>query len=128
MPALRSLVPLALACVVAACATSSPSARGGDRNVLTRAEFEDAMPATAFDAVRHARPMWLQVRGRNSFTEESQVNVYIEGVRVGGPEVLHQISAMAVERLEFYGASQAQTRFGLGNTNGVIEVIMRKGP
>jgi hypothetical protein len=42
-------------------------------------------------------------------------------------EALRSISAMEVASVRRYDAVTAQQRFGLGNVNGVVEVITRRG-
>lgn len=122
----RSSFPVLLITVVAsACATAGAATDRTSRDLLTRAEVEESQQLTAYDAVRQERPRWLRVRGPNSFTSMNPIVVYVDGMRHGGVETLQTLPTMVVELIRYYGASEAQSRFGLGHTNGAIEVTTR---
>lgn len=122
----RAVLPLLLIGVLsAACATTGARADRSGRNVLTRADLEATMQVTAFEAVRQARPNWLRVRGPNSFSSVNPIVVYVDGMRSGGLNALETIPTLAVDRIRFYSAMEAQARFGLNHTNGAIEVTTR---
>jgi hypothetical protein len=44
----------------------------------------------------------------------------------GGPEFLGQLSPLDIERIRYYGAREAQFRFGVGHTHGALGVTMRQ--
>ena len=77
---------------------------------------------SAYDAVSALRSMWLRPRGPDSFTVPSIVWVYVDGVRVGGVEVLQGIQPRLVNTLRFYDGPTATSRWGVDNGAGVIHV------
>jgi hypothetical protein len=74
------------------------------------------------------RPMWL--RGSTTAIARDQdtgVMVYLDEQRAGSLDVLRQLPASAAAALHFYTASEAQSRFGLGNLRGVIQITSARG-
>jgi hypothetical protein len=128
---MRTFVPAVLLLALTACASSSTGERTSrSRDVLTLEEIQEshADQFSAFELIRNRRPAWLRTRGSTSMSlEEDPINVYVDGIRLGGPEVLETIPAVHVEEARFYTAAQAQARFGLGNTNGAIAIVTRRG-
>ena len=124
----RLILPLFLLVVVTACASSGGAQRArSSSDTLNRADLEESMQVNAYEAIRQSRPMWLRVRGPNSFNSENPIMVYVDGVRAGGVETLQSLPVLAIERMKFYDPPEAQARFGLNHTNGAIEVVTRKG-
>lgn len=122
----RTLPPvLMIAALAAGCATTGAQPEPTGRDVLSRADVEASQQLTAYEVIRQERPSWLRVRGPNSFTSMNPIVVYVDGMRHGGLEALETIPTMVVELIRFYGASEAQSRFGLNHTNGAIEVTTR---
>lgn len=119
-----AMAMLLLACVAACASTGGGSAR--NPNVLTLAEIEAADQMTAWDLVQVERPWWLRKRGATSFSQETPVLVYMHGNRLGGPEQLEQISTIDIREMRYFGAAEAQARFGLGNVSGAIEIFTRR--
>jgi hypothetical protein len=85
-----------------------------------------------YDVVQRLHPDWLlkrtsatlgTVTGRTSSTD-LDVQVFIGTQRAGNTDVLKQLPIDGIESLRYYSASEAQGRFGNGNMNGVIQIIM----
>lgn len=126
----KPFLPLVVLAVVAlgasACvSTGGSSSDRGRSDLLIRAQIEESTQSNAFDLVRQERPGWLRIRGPNSINHNQPLAIYLDGVRLGGPETLTTIPIMAVERMQYLGASEAQTRYGLNNTQGAIAVTTR---
>ncbi|HSH46459.1 MAG TPA: hypothetical protein VK966_11510 [Longimicrobiales bacterium] len=117
---------LALTLALAGCATAGGGGVTQDRDTLTRAQIEAAGQSTALDVIRSERPQWLRERGRHSITNQSDVAVYLDGTRLGGPGSLSGIAAMDIERMRYHSASEAQLKWGTGHVHGAIEVITRR--
>ncbi len=114
--------------VFAACASNPGSdSPGRQRDVITAEEIAQLNVATAFDIVRQLRPEYLRSRGTMSLREggSEYAVVYMNGMRLGGPEQLHQIRASDVQTIRYINASDATTRWGTGHTGGVIEVTVK---
>lgn len=127
----RTFIPMLLLLpLTAACASSGSSgtrSAGRDRDTLTAEEIAEANVGTAYEAVRQLRPEFLRTRGTMSMrdaTNEYAV-VYINGIRMGGPEQLNNVRAGDVSVIRYINASDATTRWGTGHAGGVIEVVVK---
>lgn len=114
------------ALALTACAAASSESPRFSPDRITRAEIEEAGPSSAYDLVQKLRPLWLRNRGSTSFTQESDVVVYVDGTRSGGRDELRAIITDTVESLEYYDARRATSRFGPGHVDGAILVRMRR--
>ncbi|MGD8321007.1 MAG: hypothetical protein PVJ02_11140 [Gemmatimonadota bacterium] len=112
--------------VLAACApAASPGAARPSANLITRAEIDEAGPSSAYDLVQKLRPIWLRKRGNTSLSQDTDVVVYLDGVRMGNREALRDISTTDIRSLEFMDARRATARFGEGHVAGAILVRTR---
>jgi hypothetical protein len=132
--------------VLAGCSGRSPETGPGNQrqaNLLTTEEIRQAQPGqNAFDAIRALRPNWLQPRGAQTLgspvqTEQPGVRgmtrgevpimVYVDGTRAGTTDILRQILASDVLRMQFLGGTEAAARFGTDHSRGAILVTTRRG-
>jgi hypothetical protein len=87
-----------------------------------------------YDVVHRLHPEWLNQRtaamvGSLNSAAPAQpidVQVFIDSQHIGTSETLKQLTISTAMSLKYYTAAEAQTRFGAGNLNGVIQVIMTK--
>jgi hypothetical protein len=112
--------------VLAGCAAAGPGRQVADRAELTREEIAETSYTNTFDLVHSVRPHWLRIRGRTSFRTEPEIWIYVDGVRVGGPDFLRQLVPGDVENIRYYDAREAQFRFGVGHTHGALSVTLRR--
>jgi hypothetical protein len=118
-----------LLCWTASCASTGGAQKSTNSDALiTRDDIENSHQPTLYDVVRALRPNWLRspptaVRAEANYT----INVYLDSQRAGGVEVLQQMPSTSASSIRFYGASEAQSRFGLGNLGGVIQVVSSRG-
>lgn len=115
---------LVLALALGACAAKAPGSPRPNPNLITRAEIEQEGPSSAYDLVQKLRPTWLLERNR-SFSQATQVVVYLDGTRLGGPDELRNLSTTDLEKLEYLDERRATARFGAGHVNGAILVTTR---
>lgn len=108
-----------------ACAAGNSSGTRMNPNLITRAEIDDAGPSTVYDLIQKLRPVWLRERGAVSFTDETDLAVYLDRSRMGGRDELRTIYTQNVETLEFLDARRATNRFGSGHVNGAILIRTR---
>jgi hypothetical protein len=119
---------LALLLFSGACASSDSTVGERARHQSNLITSEDLLRINAndtYEAVRQLRPVWLQKRGTSSISEfvaDGDIYVYIDRVRLGGPESLRQINPLSVTRIEYLGPALANNRFGMGHHHGVILV------
>lgn len=123
----RLVLSVLLIALLGGCTATGYRSSRSSQDLLTRADLEASLQVDAYEAIRQARPNWLRTRGPNSIYANNPIMVYVDGLRSGGVEALQGIPVMAVERMRYYDATEAQARFGLNHTNGAIEVITRRG-
>lgn len=122
---MRALI-MSVVVLTAACAASAGGERSASsRDVLTLEEIQGSSRTEAEGLIRALRPHWFRVRGRVNFSGAIPIMVYVNGVRMGGIEVLPSISTDVIEEIRYYGASEAQTRFGMNNLQGAIAIRTR---
>lgn len=100
------------------------------QNVLTQEEIRSANHTNVYDVVAALRSNWINQRGSISFSNPNagQVQVFMYGQRVGGPEFLRQLNVNDVTSLAFLNPSEAAARFGLQSGSGpaiVVEAALR---
>jgi hypothetical protein len=138
----RMIITLALAGLLAACATGQTDHTGhtghtgriagedagvGVRGDLFGAEIDSRAFDNAYEIVRSLRPAWLHGRGAHSVASlHDRAVVYVDGIRAGGLEHLEQIRASSVASMRYLSAADATTRFGTGHAGGVIMVTTRQ--
>ncbi|HXT14594.1 MAG TPA: hypothetical protein VN706_03140 [Gemmatimonadaceae bacterium] len=105
-----------------------------DRNTILAEDMHDLTVTNLYDAVQRLHPEWLNPRNsssigrRSGLTNEASndIQVYIDTQRAGNTDMLKSMALSTAVALKFYSASEAQARFGTGNLNGVIQVVMTK--
>jgi len=131
---LLSLVALAAVTITAACASgsgggSSSSAPRTDAYVITAAEIAHIGATDAYEAVEKLRPNFLRERGQTSLMDPAATdvapNVYLNDTRMGDISTLHDIPTDNIVTIKYWNDKESQTRFGVGNVSGVIQVTTR---
>lgn len=104
-----------------ACATGGAPSQGSSRNadLITAEELRSVASFTAYDAVRRLRPAWFRYRGG------SPPVVFVDGVRMGGPDVLHDYRATQFVEMRHRSGPDATTLYGTGVGGGTIELRTR---
>jgi hypothetical protein len=122
---MRAFLLLLLLAPLTGCATAgSPAAGGGSDRPITLETIQQSSYSNAFQLVQTERPGWLRPRGRSSVEANTGVRVYVNGMLRGGVRSLRQMPISEVREIRYYGSHDATTRFGTGNPQGAIEVIM----
>jgi hypothetical protein len=127
MRAIAILVQLLVVMGGAACATGKApeqreraGARRSDR--ISRDEIAARSWTDAYEVVATLRPNWLVDRGRDSFGTGTVIQVVMNGVRMGGVTSLRRLPAADVEHFQYFDATSATTRWGVGFGKGAIEL------
>lgn len=112
-----------------ACASSPPNGtdahdQGGAR-LITRAEIERSQWSNTYDLVRNLRPRWVETRGVDSFENPGEVQVYVDGMRLGPVDMLKTLSTSGIYYLEWVDPITAAGRWGLDHGQGVISISYR---
>ena len=99
-----------------------PAAR--NPNLIAREEIEATTALDAYALVQESRPTWLHSRGTVSIRDPGAgtVQVYLNRTQLGDVNRLREIQLSEIRELRFYGAAEAQLRYGPGHAGGVIEV------
>jgi hypothetical protein len=123
----RGTVMLLLAMLVSACSSTPIPERAerGGRAVLTHTEIHATNLADAFAVVQSLRPQWLRTPGANSFGASDQVQVYLDGNRMGGIDQLRQIATRSIMSMQYLTGLEAAQRWGLNHGAGAIVVSTR---
>lgn len=121
--ALSYFVVLALSLTVG-CAASLPGTGQArpEHTLITREQIEDPRFSSAYDVVRALRSNWLNARGTASLRFKTEVQVYLDGVHLGGVQALQGISTPAIQYIRYFNGTDATTRWGIGHGRGVIFV------
>jgi len=119
---------LAALVLLTGCATAAPQPSVRPKARLINSDQIRANHATdAFDLIRALRPWWLQRRGQQRLFLDGEIVVYLDHVRIGGPEALRSVQLSGVESIEYLDAVTATQRWGTGHAHGAIRVIQRRG-
>lgn len=120
----RTAVTVALLLALGACVSNprTSAADRRDRNLITAEQIRDGHFQNAYEAVQALRSNWLTPRGPDSFNTPSQIEVYYDATHLGQVETLRSIVASNIVFIRWYDGTQAQQRFGVGHSGGVIHV------
>ena len=122
-PALASVLLLS-------CARPTVAPRGAyDAQTITEQEIVASNAINAYEAIQRLRSNFLTYRGETSFylnRSKSMPTVYVDEQKYGEITVLENIPAQQVASIHLYRAWEATTKYGTGNTAGVIAVTTRR--
>jgi outer membrane cobalamin receptor len=121
----RTVLTLVLAACTHPVSKETGPSQPGD--VLTEAEIAQSQAVTAYDAVQKLRANFLSNRGKTTILGDTSPLpvVYLDGIEYGPMASLRNIPASQVSSIRMYRAWEATTKFGMGKTAGVIEVITK---
>ena len=119
----RLCLAAGVAVIVTSCAGRGASTGPGvDRNLLVQDQFADRGFHTAYDVIESLRSNWLVSRGPNSFQAATEVQVYLDGVRMGGVQTLRTIDVRPLTYIRYFDGIAATARWGLDHGAGAIYV------
>lgn len=126
------LLPVLILAMSFGCA-STGSGPGEIRRsqILTQEEISSSgVSGNAFDVVTRLRPNFLASRGPTTLGNAQSTglypNIYLDGIPYGDINTLRNIDASVIAEIRLYQAGEAQTKFGMGNNNGVIAITTRR--
>lgn len=126
------LLPAVIVAISLGCAAASSSGSTGERRsqIITQQEINAAgMSGNAFEVISRLRPNFLVSRGQTTVSGDQSLaypNVYLDGVAFGDINTLRNLDAAQIAEIRLYQAWEAQTKFGLGNSGGVIAITTRR--
>jgi hypothetical protein len=118
------LLPASFLIASLGCHVQQIAPRDAER--LTQDEMLREHFTNVYDAVASLRSAWLTVRGTDSFQQTSQVWVYFDENRLGGVEEMRSVTVNSVASLRHYNGVDATTRWGVGHSAGVIQILSHK--
>lgn len=127
MRAIAIVLSLSVVSSTLGCAAGKPpsqieraGARRSDR--ISRDEITTRAWTDAYEVVATLRPQWLVDRGRDSFGSGTIIQIVMNGARLGGVTALRRIASADVEHFQWYDATAATARWGVGFGKGAIEI------
>lgn len=114
-----------------------------NRDVILADEIRRSRAKDAYELISNLRKEWLVPRGTNSWTETTggtiretegrnfvidieegrdMIVVYIDDIRIGGPEDMRDIALDGITKAEFIDARRATYLYGAGHAHGVIRL------
>lgn len=132
---LTSALVVVFTLATSSLATSCARPRGNDipgarsTDVIYLDEIQGAKAQNALDAVRRLRPRFLQSRGQTSLLARRDENpvVYLDNRRYGDIESLRMIPTEGIFEIRYLSPNQAQQRWGMNHSAGVIHVTSMSG-
>lgn len=121
--ATRWLLPLTL--LALACATAPRRAETVPHTMwapITEAELTGTEISNAYEAVRLLRPRWLRPRMPTGAGHGLPL-VYAHNMPSGSIYELRLFPIAGIREIRYVNARDATTRWGMGHSNGVIELI-----
>jgi hypothetical protein len=122
------ITAVAIAALALGCASAPSSGTAGrSRNTITAEEIHSVNRTSLYDVVQALRPEFLRGRGQQTLGNASstEVVVYLDGVRAGGPEMLQRLTPDSAIEIRYLDARDATTLYGTGHTSGAILVKTR---
>jgi hypothetical protein len=123
---LQFAAPVVAVVVLLSCAPQVNTRLSPQRSFTSFSETQISAvrPITAYDAVLRLRPTALNPAGGFFF----EPLVYLDGLRLGGPDELNRISAIDLIGIEFLTPIEASAKFGpTGRNGGAILLTSRIG-
>jgi hypothetical protein len=114
---------LSLVLVLGGCASAGAGGvPQGRSDLLVEDQIRGQAYSTVYDVIAALRPNWLRTRGADSFSAPTQIQVYVDNMRVGGIGTLQQIPTVSAYYVQWYDGLEASARWGLGHGAGAIYV------
>jgi hypothetical protein len=117
------MLAVLIAAAMGACATAGPDPHSSAQRssaVISAEEIRASTATNAYELVESLRPGWLHARGVQSLQGEGPLAVYLNQIRVGGPEELRSMPLTGLTSVRYLDARTATQRWGTGHPHGAI--------
>lgn len=123
---------LLLATLLAPIACAARTDGSGERaDLITREELEKhGRYSNLYDVIAVLRPRWLRPQGGGDtfMGAPGQVQVHMDGARMGGVSVLRSLAPVGVTSISWLSPHDAAARYGSGHSHGAIIISTRPVP
>lgn len=117
-----------VACSTSGQSTDTSGDESASQNRIVVTELSAPVAGmTAYDIVNQYKSNWLHNPGTQSIQNDPKIQVYVNnhGSPAGTVSALKRIRALNVASIEYLSPTEAQFRFGMGNSVGAIVVHMK---
>ena len=106
------------------CSTSGATGARPRKNsaVISTEELRSSPHPSLLAMIRADRPNWLRATQTSIRGGPASVTVYQDNFRLGGVELLEMFRPGTLYSVQFYTASEAEGRYGVGHEGGVIHI------
>ena len=121
-------ISMSAALMVGACAPKASYRSFAPRmttDAITLAEMESSGVSDPYEAVTLLRPNWLRPKVRLGTRGDRNgiPTVYAQSMRLGTIHELASLRVEGIQEIRYVNPIDATTRWGMGHTSGVIELI-----
>lgn len=103
--------------------TAAQIAKSGAKSGWDALRF--TMRSISMKETRDGRPARIERRGNSSIYLDDQVQVFLDGLRIFAYQVLDDMPASDIDRIEVLRGVDATTRYGTNAADGVIVIYTR---
>lgn len=113
-----------LVLIALGCSTSGAGVARPRRNsaVISTEELRASPHPSLLAMIRADRPHWLRTMQITIGGSPAAVTVYQDNFRLGGIELLEMFRPATLYSVQYYSASEAEGRYGVGHEGGVIHI------
>jgi len=118
---------LVAAFFIGCASTRGEKSTKGSRYLITAKEIAESSANDAYEAIQSLRPGLLNRDQRRSidWSGQTEVVVYINGIKYGNKESLKTISAMEIAEIKYLTSSEATMRFGSDHAGGAFLIKLK---
>lgn len=131
MRSTRRLLLLAILLTPIACAARSDPGAGGHFGLITQAELQKhGRYSNLYTVIEVLRPRWLRPQGGGDtfMGAGGQVQVHMDGARLGDVFVLRSLAPVGVTSISWLSPLEASARYGFDHSHGAIIISTRPVP
>ena len=110
------------------CATTpGEKPKRGSRYTITAEEIKQTTARTAYEAIQWLRPNLLNrdIIRSVDLNSAMEVVIYINDIRYGRKETLHDIPTEDILKIQYLSPSEATTRYGTAGGGGIFMITLK---
>lgn len=127
MPLQRKACLLMLLLCACASAGASGSSGGSNPRLITGDEIAQSHQTDAYAVIQALRPNMLASHGQTSIHgDDPGIVVFVNKQRYGDLTRLRDIPAAEIAEIRSLSSAEAQSRYGIGYPDGVIDITLKQ--